>query len=506
MVRHFLARQLGDTRKLVWLHLREGARLDGGVFAEEIARLQRLSDEVPEVVRVLYGGVSGSVAWAASPVLSDATPLIEATRGHELGPTCLKVLIDIGDCLVRANELDAYHGALSPDRVFILGGDRYAITHFGFVRLFQLGAEEARQDPYGVAAPELFSGDRIGRRTDVYGFGTLMYELLCKRTFSTGIWPPSFPSEIPSRLQRMIKRSLDEDPWRRQVSVRKILAALTPFAREWEELGEPPETPFAHLFAAPSGSRRKPDEEAPILVEDEREPFASGEAGGRASDRPTPRPSDAPDTARSAPPRDARDHATHAASLAAPRPPDTPDTHKSAIPPRDARGETDAYALPIAPPSALELPDLDPLRPVPPTPSTPPPSPLLPVAPAPPPSTPRRSSGPPGRRLPARRLSAVLALAFLLGSSGALLLRWEQSPRSAAAPRLARVVQGAARRATVQPPPRPSDAPQAPPPVAHRSVAKRQAAFTRQAVKTPSKDGGHSDVCYGLVVCGQHQY
>ncbi|AUX20876.1 uncharacterized protein SOCEGT47_013520 [Sorangium cellulosum] len=417
MVRHFLARQLGDTRKLVWLHLREGARLDEGVFAEEIARLQRLSDEVPEVVRVLYGGVSGSVAWAATPVLSDAIPLLEATRGHELGPTCLKVLIDIGDCLVRANELDAYHGALSPDQVFILGGDRYAITHFGFVRLFQLGAEEARQDPYGVAAPELFSGDRIGRRTDVYGFGTLMYELLCKRTFSTGIWPPSFPSEIPSRLQRMIKRSLDEDPRRRQVSVRNILAALTPFAREWEELGEPPETPFAHIFAAPSGSRRKPDEEAPILVEDEREPFASGEAGGRASDRPTPRPSDAPDTARSAPPRDARDHATHAASLAAPRPPDTPDTLKSAIPPRDTR-EPDAYALPIAPPPALELPDLDLLRPVPPTPLTPPPSPLLPVAPEPPPSTPRRSSGPPRRRSPARRLSAVLALAFLLGSLG----------------------------------------------------------------------------------------
>ncbi|XXY19657.1 protein kinase [Sorangium sp. So ce216] len=505
LVRHFLARQVGDTRALVWLHLREGARLDEGVFTEEIARLQRLADEVPEVVPVLYGGVSGSVAWAASPVLGDAVPLLEATRGSELGPDALQVLIDVGRCLVRAHELSLLHGALGPDRVFVVGDGRYAITHFGFVRLFQLGAEEARQDPYGHAPPELLSGGRLGPRADVYGFGTLMYELLCKRALSPWTTPPSFPSGLPPLLQAVIQMALEESPKRRQPSIGKVLSVLAPFARAWEELGGPPELPHADIFAEPSGARCKPAERAPLLVEDQAEPLGSGDQGGRASALPTPRPSEAPDTVKSMMPP--RGDLTSAPPLAAPRPPDTPDTLKSAIPPRDARDNA-ANAPPVAPPlpSAPDLPDLDPILldpipPVAPAPSTPSCSPVLPVTPAP--SAPPRSSGTPGRRSPARRLGAVLALAFLLGSSGALLLRWEQPPRSAAAPHLARLVQGAALRATIPPPPRASDAPQAPPPVAPRSITNRKDAVTRQAMNTPSRDG---DVCDGFVVCGKHQY
>ncbi|XXT22421.1 protein kinase [Sorangium sp. So ce429] len=501
MVRHFLARQIGDKRDLVWLHIRDGAPLDEAVFAEDIARLQRLSDEVPEIVRVLYGGVSGSVAWAATPVLSDAIPLIDATRENDLGPAELKVLIDIGRCLVRAHALSIIHGALSPDRVFIVGDGGYAITHFGFARLFQLGAEEARQDPYGYAPPELISGGRLGPRADVYGFGILMYELLCKRAFSP--WAPhrSFPAGMPPVLQVMIETALDEDPKRRQPSIEKMLSVLTPFAGEWEELGRPPELPHAHIFAEPSGSRRAPDEEAPISVEDEAERSASGEQGRRASEFPMPRASDAPDTVKSVVPP--RDDIAHAPPIATPRPSGAPDTLKSAMPSQNAR-DTVSHAPPVV--SRLrsaELPDLDPMLPVLPAPSTPPRSPVLPVPPAL--SIPPRSSGSTRRSSPVRLLGAVFTLAFVLGSAGALLLWWWQSPRRAA-PRLARVLQAvqvAALRASTQSPPHPSDAPQAPPSVEPRAVTGRQAVFTRQAVKTPSNDG---DVCYELVACGPHKY
>ncbi|KYF52514.1 hypothetical protein BE08_42730 [Sorangium cellulosum] len=279
LVRHFLARQVGDTGALVWLHVHEGARLDAGVFAEEIARLQRLADEVPEVVPVLYGGVSGAVAWAASPVLGDTIPLLDATRGNDLGPADLQVLIDIGRCLVRAHALSFIHGALSPDRVVVGDDGRYAITHFGFARLFQLGPEDARQDPYGYAPPELFSGGRLGPRADVYGLGTIMYELLCKRALSPWTRPPSFPSGIPPMLQVMMQRALEESPARRQPSIDEILSVLTPFARAWEELGAPPDPAREDISAEPSGARHRPDEAAPLLVEDEANARASGRGG-----------------------------------------------------------------------------------------------------------------------------------------------------------------------------------------------------------------------------------
>ncbi|XXT17356.1 protein kinase [Sorangium sp. So ce429] len=500
LVRHFLARQVGDTRELVWLHLREGARLDEGVFAEEIARLQRLAGEVPEVVPVLYGGVSGSVAWAASPVLSDAIPLLEAMRGSDLGPTDLQVLIDVGRCLARAHELSFLHGGLSPDRIFLVGDGRYAITHFGFVRLFQLCAEEARHDPYGYAPPELLSGGRLGPRADVYGFGTLMYELLCKRALSPWTTPPSFPSGLPPLLQAVIQMALEETPKRRQPSIGKVLSVLTPFARAWEELGGPPELPHADLFAEPSGSRRKLAEGAPLPVEDEAQPVAPGKAGGRASDRPTPRPSEAPDTVKSVPPRDARDSGTHAPPVAVPHPSETPDTLKSAVPPRGAR-DSGTHAPPVAPrsPPVTDLPHLDPMLPVAPAPSTSPRSPALPDTPAPPP--PPRPSGPPGRRAAARWFGAVLALAFVLGSAAAVL--WRELPRRAV-PRLGPVVQAAAVRATPPPSARSLDrCPEplpgaAPPPVAARPRTNRPAAPSRQAMKTPAQE---PDLCNGFVPC-----
>ncbi|WP_438004604.1 protein kinase [Sorangium sp. So ce321] len=503
LLRHFLARQVGDTGALVWLHLREGARLDAGLFAEEIARLQRLSDEVPEVVPVLYGGVNGAVAWAASPVLGDAIPLIDATRGNDLGPADLEVLIDIGRCLVRAHELSFIHGALSPDRVSIGGDGRYAITHFGFARLFQLGPEDARQDTYGYAPPELFSGGQLGPRADVYGFGTIMYELLCKRALSPWTRPPSFPNGIHPMLQVMMQRALEENPNRRLPSIDKMLCVLTPFAREWEELGAPPAPPHADIFAQQSGARRKPHEAAPILVEDEANAFASGEAGeagGRAGEFPTPRPSDVPDTVESVPPRDAADSVTDASSVATQGPSETPATLKSAIPPRAARDNV-THVPPVAlrSPPAPELPDLEPMLPVPPVPSTPPRSPVLPVPPAP--STPPHSSRTPGRRSPPRWFGAVLALAFVLGSATAVLRR--ESPRHVV-PRLGPVVQAAAGRATLPPSARPLDRRPEPlpgaatPPVAARPRTTRPAAPTRQTMKMPAQE---PDLCDGLLPC-----
>ncbi|WP_437306111.1 serine/threonine protein kinase [Sorangium sp. So ce388] len=500
MLRHFLARQVGDTGALVWLHIHEGARLDAGLFAEEIAHLQRLSAEVPEVLPVLYGGVNGAVAWAASPVLDDAIPLIDATRGNDLGPADLKVLIDVGRCLVRAHELSFIHGALSPDRVFIGRDGRYAITHFGFARLFQLGPEDARQDPYGYAPPELFSGGRLGPRADVYGFGTIMYELLCKRALSPWTRPPSFPSGIPPMLQVMIQRALEENPKRRQPSIEMMLSVLTPFARAWEELGAPPDPAHADSFAGPSGARHKPDETAPIRVEDEADAFASGEEGGRAGEPTTPRPSDVPDTVKSVPLRDAADSVTDASPVATRRPSETPSTLKSAIPPQDARDNV-THAPPVAlrSPPAPELPDLDPMLPVPPVPSTPPRSPVLPAPPLP--STPPCSSRTPGRRSPPRWFGAVLALAFVLGSAVAVLRR---SPPRHAVPRLGPMVHAAAGRAT--PPPSappiercPAPPPEAaPPPVAARQRTSRPAVPARQTMKTPAQE---PDLCDGLLPC-----
>lgn len=452
MVHTFLARQLGDTRDLVCLHIREGGRLEPDLFASEIKRLQHIATKIPEIVPVCDGGIVGSVAWAASPAHGHAVRLTDAPRGTDLGLTALKMLIDVGSCLVRAHELSAIHGLLSPDRVFLAGEDRTIITHFGFVRLFDLGADDVlRERRY--AAPELVTGGRLGHRTDIYGFGTIMYELLCQREFSfeEEILPlppdataPDGPTAIPLELQWMIRKALAENPKRRQPSLEEMLAFLIPFARVWEELGGPPEHPDESPFAEPSASRRKPCETAPILVGDDEEPFASGEREGETGGSPSLLPSVSPETLRTG--KTAQNDIT------------TPLT-PSVVPP-----------LPIA----FEPPDLEPI---------PPPPPIVPL------------SSPSGersrRRIPGPLLGQVLALGSLLAAAWMFVV-WQRSPEPA--DRLPRVIQVAAVPPSVAPPARAlSGFPEAPlnsaPPIAPQPqpIETRNAVTAQRAARAPAR-------------------
>ncbi|WP_437899330.1 protein kinase domain-containing protein [Sorangium sp. So ce124] len=300
----FLARPLGDTTGLVRLHIREGARIQPDLFAAELERLQRVAAEIPEIVPACYGGTAGSVAWAVSPVQGGAVRLVDAMRGVNLGPAVFKTLIDLGSCLARAHALSAIHGLLGPDRVFVVGEGRYAITHFGFVRLFDLGADDVLREA-NYAAPELLSGGRISPRTDIYGFGTLLYELVCQREFSVEeeilpLAPETTATRgaaaIPTVLQWTIRRALAENPKRRQPSLENILAVLMPFAREWEELEGPPELPHDNPFLDVSASRRQPRETAMDLGTDDEAPLASGERAGGIGAPPPSLPSVPPDT------------------------------------------------------------------------------------------------------------------------------------------------------------------------------------------------------------------
>ncbi|WP_437769758.1 protein kinase [Sorangium sp. So ce764] len=417
----FLARRPGDTRDLVCLHIREGARIRPDLFATEIERLQRVAAEIPEIVPVLYGGVAGSVAWAVSPVHEGAVRLVDAMRGADLGPAVLKTLIDLGGCLARAHALSAIHGLLGPDRVFVVGEGRTAITHFGFVRLFDLGADDVIREP-NYAAPELLSGGRLGSRADVYGFGTLLYELVCQHEFSVEeqilpLVPETAAAArdaaaIPTVLQWTIRRALAENPKRRHPSIASILAFLTRFAREWEELGGPPELPHDNPFLDVSASRRQPRETAMDLDPDDETPLASGERAGGTGELPPSLPSVPPDTLRAG--------TTPQNDVGAPHgPPATP-------------------RLPVA----LEVPELDLLL-------LPPPPPVVSLGVC------------SGERRCLRRpvLGRALALLSLLAAAWIFVL-WQRAPRPAA-PR-PRVVQVAIAPSSAAPPaPVPSGAAEA---------------------------------------------
>ncbi|WP_437621199.1 serine/threonine protein kinase [Sorangium sp. So ce1151] len=244
MLRTFLARQLGDTDALVWLHLREQVTFDRAVFLAELRHLVRLSEEVPKVHSVLYGDVSSGSAWAASPYLAGARGLLDATDGAELGPAAIQLVIELGERLSRCYDLGWVHATLRPDRVLVTPDDGHAITHFGLGRLFDLGGREFKRSPR-YAAPELLKEGTITQRTDVYGLGTVLYELVCRRELYAGhenlivsalTRPPEFPIATPRALRELIAKALAKDPRDRYPNVEHLVAHLHEIAADWRDL------------------------------------------------------------------------------------------------------------------------------------------------------------------------------------------------------------------------------------------------------------------------------
>jgi eukaryotic-like serine/threonine-protein kinase len=248
MVRTFLARQIGDTSSLVWLHLREGARTGGGTFKADMRSLQQLAEQVPNIDPVLYGDASDSVAWIASPFHTGAIRLKEAAAGAELGATAITTAIELGEYLARCHRLGLVHGFMSPERVLITPERGYVITHFGFPKLFRIGEEDAAREPR-YAAPELLFGRRIDKRTDVYGLGTVLYQLVFRRELYAGedqlalcaqAQPLIFPTATPLDVRVALGRALMKAPRDRYPSVKEMLSVLHQLAGSWEELHRAP--------------------------------------------------------------------------------------------------------------------------------------------------------------------------------------------------------------------------------------------------------------------------
>ncbi|WP_438005223.1 protein kinase [Sorangium sp. So ce321] len=242
MVRTFLAQQVGDEGATVWLHLREGQPMDRTAFASELQRLQTIARAVPQVEPVLYGDAGGLSAWVACR-RSHGISIKDATRGADLGVTALRMVIEIARAIQRCHALGWCHGALGPDRVFITSNRDYCISQFGLVRLFRIEPHEAAREPL-VAPPELLSGDRVGPRADVYGLGTLLYELVCRRSLDAG-QPgtlgaqrnrPVIPIEIPRAVAAVIEMALEEDPRRRYRNVDHFSTVLEGLVDAWATL------------------------------------------------------------------------------------------------------------------------------------------------------------------------------------------------------------------------------------------------------------------------------
>jgi non-specific serine/threonine protein kinase len=199
-----------------------------------------------------------------------------ATAGSGLPfDTLLALAVEVADALVAAHARGVVHRDIKPANIFVTSGGRAKMLDFGLaklaldVALSRGGADEATSAPTVVEphltspgtivgsvaymSPEQARGEDLDVRSDLFSFGTVLYEMSTGRLpfdgnatgaiFGAILHEPPVPPtrlnpRMPAELERIIGKALEKDRRLRYQTASDILADLKRLKRD---LGsEPP--------------------------------------------------------------------------------------------------------------------------------------------------------------------------------------------------------------------------------------------------------------------------
>lgn len=179
----------------------------------------------------------------------DGTPLSEfiQARDRDGEPISLRgvynVIAHLCSALSYAHERGP-HGTLRPSVVWVTRGGRVKVRDFGVgqVLLDSAGPTAFKDADHACLAPEVKRGDPPTERSDVFGIGAILYELLTTRSPGSDFVAPSkVRDDIPAEVDRILLHCLAPDPADRFESPEAVRNALIPFVTQANSLPPPPD-------------------------------------------------------------------------------------------------------------------------------------------------------------------------------------------------------------------------------------------------------------------------
>jgi serine/threonine protein kinase len=134
------------------------------------------------------------------------------------------------------------HGTLRPSVVWITRGGRVKIRDFGVgqVLLESGGTEAFNASDHACLAPEVKRGEPATPRSDVFGIGAILYELLTARSPGANFVAPSHVrDDIPAEIDGILFQCLAPDPKDRFDTPEAVRSALLPFITQANSLPPP---------------------------------------------------------------------------------------------------------------------------------------------------------------------------------------------------------------------------------------------------------------------------
>ena len=186
---------------------------------------------------------------------------------HEAGePISIRgvynVIAHLCDALTYAHEKGP-HGTLRPSVVWVTHGGWVKVRDFGVGRVLldARGPSVFQDADHACLAPEVKRGETPTPKSDVFGIGAILYELLTTRSPDADFVAPSqVRTDIPPEIDGILFQCLAPDPEDRFDSPDSVRKALAPFVTQANSL-PPPADDASVLNSVPP----PPDLEVPIF-------------------------------------------------------------------------------------------------------------------------------------------------------------------------------------------------------------------------------------------------
>lgn len=184
----------------------------------------------PNVIRVHDAGVlENGVVWLAMDLLEGQTLRELLTQAGRLElPTALDYALQIAEGIEAAHQLNVIHRDLKPENVFVTKRGELKVLDLGMAKLlgYNLKTTEVHElagtVPY--MSPEHLSGKQVDPRSDVYGLGLVLFEVI------SGRHPFIAPGEEPNHVT-IGHRQLNSPP----PSLLELVPGLPPYVWDMVE-------------------------------------------------------------------------------------------------------------------------------------------------------------------------------------------------------------------------------------------------------------------------------
>ena len=241
------------------LHPGLTALLGGERFRREIRLAARLRH--PGILPLYESGEGDYGLWYSMPYVAGGTLRVRLRLEGRLPPAeAVRIAREVADALEYAHRRGVIHRDVKPENLLLEPGGSVRVGDFGIGRVFDASGLEDTLTRSGVLvgtpaymSPEQAVGERgLDGRTDVYGLGCVLYEMLAGEPPYAAPTPqvvlarhlkdpiPSVRRRVPevaAGLDAAIRRALAKTPGERFTTAAAFAAALEPGgSRSWWQI------------------------------------------------------------------------------------------------------------------------------------------------------------------------------------------------------------------------------------------------------------------------------